>query len=129
WAGRNGSLGTGRAVRTGDGVTVNVPDFAEHYKNKLSIVGRDLLVLDTRPGGKVLRLYDIQAGKDVWKKELPANAILLQSEEANLAGVVEPAQNGRLTVIDLVARKEILHGHLDPKDLNNVHTGHLLRDQ
>lgn len=134
--GPNGTPGNGRAVRAHDGVSVTVPDFADAYKNKLAIVGRNLLVLDSAPTGEPgaarhrrLRFYDIQAGKDLWQKELAANAVVLQSDDPDLTAIVEPSQNGRLTVIDLRTHKEILHANLDAKDLTGVRSGHLLRDQ
>ncbi len=147
----NATPGGSRAVRAHDGVNVIVPDFADAYKNKLAVIGRKLLVLDpakpgepkanadeprakagepraVRPRVKTLRFYDIHTGKDVWRKDLSASAFVLQSEDPDLTAIVEPDDNGRLTVVDLRTLKEVLHANLERADLANARAGYLLRD-
>src|SRR5581483_7712357 len=110
----DGTPGNGRAVRAHDGVGVNVQDFSAAYKNRLAIACRNLLVMEPAPAapagaaarGKVLQIYDIQTGKDLWKKELLSAAFVLVSEEPDLTAVVEPSRNGQLTVVDLRSHRE-----------------------
>jgi outer membrane protein assembly factor BamB len=126
----NGTLSGGRAFRAHDGANVDVADFVEVYKNKIAMLGRHIVAAETTPGGgKRLRLYDINAGKDLWSQDFSAGAIVLHSEEPGLAGVVEPKEGGRLTVIDLRTRREVLRAAIDPSPLKDITTGHLLRDQ
>ena len=47
----NGTVGTGRALRAQDGVSVNVPDFAPLYKQRLRTLGRNLLLTETDAAG------------------------------------------------------------------------------
>jgi outer membrane protein assembly factor BamB len=94
------------AIRAADGVTVNVPDFANlfHPARRLKVMGRNILAFDDDPkGGKVLRLYDPLAGKDEWRESFPAGSKAARSVDANLTAVVEP--DGTLTVFDLATRK------------------------
>jgi outer membrane protein assembly factor BamB len=128
----DGGTGAGRAVRTRDGAGVAVRDFADLYQRRVRTFGRYLLVSETvsRPAGLRLRLYDVAAGKDVWKQDFSAGAIVLQSEEPDLAAVAEPNRDGRLTVIDLRTRQEVLHATLDKGELlKGQQSVHLLRDK
>src|SRR5207248_4361774 len=59
-----------------------------------------------------------------------AGAIVLQSEEPDLAAVAEPNRDGKLTVIDLNTRQEIVHATIDKSELQRAQQGiHLLRDK
>src|SRR5262249_6262994 len=91
----------------------------------------------TDPQGKLtLRLYDVLEGKDLWKKNFGPNTVVLHTEDPDLAGVVEA--DGKVTVIDLVARKEAALGQdrngkpivarVDPKHLEKAQAVYLLRD-
>jgi len=122
--------GSGRAVRAHDGSPVTVPDFAALYQRKLALIGRNLLLRDNESDGRMaLRLYDVQTGKDLWKKAFAANSLDLKSEDPNLVGAVEPANEGKVTVVDLRTRKEVLVTRLGPKDLEKVQDIHLLSDR
>src|SRR5205085_1360672 len=95
---KDNSITNGRAVRGRDGTTLNVRDFASEYRHRQRLVGGRLFLSEHEPtGGMILRLYDIPGGKDVWKKVVPPSAVVLNVEDAELAGFVEP--NGKLTVI------------------------------
>ena len=127
----NGSAaaGTGRAVRAHDGAPVSVPDFAALYQRKLALVGRNLLLRENESaGGMSLRLYDVLTGKDLWKKSFAANSVDIKSDDPNLIGAVEPGNDGKVTVIDLRTRKDVLVTRLAPKDLEKVQDFRLLAD-
>jgi hypothetical protein len=119
-----------RVLRAQDGVSVKAPDFAVLYQKRMRMSGRNLLLFDTDDVKKkvYLRLYDVLAGKDLWKDEFPAKSIALQSEDPNLAGVVEP--DGKLHVYDLRKqdKKELFTANLLPKHLEKVHGVTLLSD-
>jgi outer membrane protein assembly factor BamB len=116
-----------RAFRAQDGVGVDVPDFTTAYQQRQRIFGRKILASGQDKGKLVVRIYDPKTGKDDWRKEFAANSTLLQSDEPNLAGVVEP--DGKLTVVDLTTQKEVLRNNLNPKDLEKVQGITLLGDR
>jgi outer membrane protein assembly factor BamB len=116
-----------RAFRAYDGVSVKVPDFTDQYKKRLRVIGTRILLSDSDPkGGITMRLYDVPTGKDLWKQDFPANSTVLQSEDRNLAGILE--SDGKLKVYDLQAGKEILSNKVDPKFMDKVKDVHLLSD-
>jgi outer membrane protein assembly factor BamB/tetratricopeptide (TPR) repeat protein len=118
-----------RVFRASDGVTVKAPDFAPLFGKKLRTVGGALLLSEPGDGGTVaLRLYDILTGQDLWKQTFAARSLVLQSEDPNLAGAVEP--DGKVHVIDLRTRKEVLNSKLydGAAHLNNAQTAHLVAD-
>jgi outer membrane protein assembly factor BamB len=115
-----------RALRSQDGVAItDVPGFAELYPRKLQLLGRRLLLAEE--GDKVvLRLYDVQTGKDVWKHEGSKDALPIQSEDPYLAGVVQP--DGKVVVVDLRTYKRVLQATIDPTHVTGVKEAHLLQD-
>jgi len=121
--------GSGRALRAHDGDPVAVPDFAPLFQRRIAIVGRNLLLSDHDPSGMTLRLYDVLTGKDLWKKTFASNSLVLRSEDPNLVGAVEPGNDGKVTVVDLRTRKEVLIAHLMPEDIEKVQEIHLLGDR
>jgi outer membrane protein assembly factor BamB len=126
----NNAAGTGRAVRAHDGVAVEVPDFGPLFQRRLRILGRHLLLSDSDPKTSELtvRLYDVHTGKDAWKRTFKPGAVVMRSEIPELLGVVEPADGGKVTVINLHTFKEVLSAHMDPKDLDKIQEVHLLED-
>ncbi len=81
---------TVRAVRAQDGGTVPVPDFGRLFAQRIQTDGRRLLLQEEDPqGGKALRLYDVQTGQDVWRRRFSAGAVVVQSQEPGLTGVIE----------------------------------------
>ncbi|HEV3258768.1 MAG TPA: PQQ-binding-like beta-propeller repeat protein, partial [Gemmataceae bacterium] len=128
----NETVGAGQALRARDGATVeNVPDFSNPWQHRIRTLGSKLLVSETDPeAGLVLRLYDVYTGKDVWKRTFSAKARVIRTEDDELTGVVEPDKDGKVTVIDLHTRKEVLVTRIDPAKLEKVAEDgvHLLRD-
>jgi hypothetical protein len=122
--------GSGRALRAHDGDPVSAPDFAALYQRRIAIVGRNLLLSDNEPGaGMTLRLYDVLTGKDLWKKTFAPNSIVLKSEDPYLVGAVEPANDCKVTVVDLRTQKEVLVTRLLPNDVEKVQEMRLLADR
>ena len=115
-----------RAFRAQDGAAVPLVDFAAQYQHRLRIMGRILLVKEENAAGLTLRLYDVQAAKDVWSKTFPPRSVVLNSEEPDLAGVLSP--EGRVTVVSLRSQKEILVGLVYPEHMEKAQQVHLLAD-
>src|SRR5262249_1738802 len=92
-------------------------------------MGRNLLAADVDVRGVIaLRIYDILAGKDLFKHTFPQGTILMQSEDPRLAGVIEPG--GVVKGIDVTTQKEVLNAKLqDPKHApTDPRSIHLLAD-
>jgi outer membrane protein assembly factor BamB len=125
----NQSVGAAQALRCQDGSSVEMPDFTKPYKSRQRVIGGRLLISEGDPAtGITLRLYDIRSGKDVWHRQLPANALVLRVEDDELVGVVEPS--GKITVTDLRKRQDVLHAAVDDSVyLDKVNDGLLLRDE
>jgi outer membrane protein assembly factor BamB len=115
-----------RALRAHDGVTVDLPPFTEAFKNKSQVVGRNILWGENDSTGLVLHLHDVAAGKDVWKKALPASSKVLHSVEPTLAGAADP--DGTCTILDLAAGKELGKLKMAPEDVRNASEIHLVAD-
>src|SRR5262249_21181808 len=49
----DGTTGAARALRAYDGVSVQVPDFSALYQRRIRVLGRNLLLTDTDPQGKL----------------------------------------------------------------------------
>ena len=121
------SPGATRVFRLHDGVDIHARDFSAAYKNRVRMTGHKLLVRDSDATGITLRLYDVLAGKDLWKNDFPAGTLVLQSADENLGGVVEP--NGNVTVLDLAKAKVVLKARMKAEHLAKVTDVHLLRDR
>jgi outer membrane protein assembly factor BamB len=104
-----------RVFRAYDGVSVKAPDFSAAYEQRLRMVGRNILAVETdvRTNTPTLRLYDVLAGKDLWRQKFSPGAFVLKSEDPNLAGVVE--RGGVVRVLDVRTQKEVLNARLDTK--------------
>jgi outer membrane protein assembly factor BamB len=123
--GADGTTGGSRAFRASDGVSVKVPDFSFVYQKRVRTIGGKVLLAE---GEKALslRLYDVLAGKDVWKREFKAGSIALKSEDPNFAGVAEP--DGTVTVLDLKTQKEVLKSSINKEHLVKAEAVYLLED-
>jgi hypothetical protein len=116
-----------RVLRAYDGVSVKVPDFAAQYNKRVRQVGRNLLLSDTNAKGELTyRLYDVVAGKDRWTETYAANSRVMQSEDPNFGGVIEP--NGTVRIVDIRNGKEAMKAKMDPQFLEKVNSVHLLSD-
>jgi outer membrane protein assembly factor BamB len=125
--GNNRRASSSRALRGRDGNAVDIPDFAAAYQHHQRILDGRLLVSENDSSGRlVVRLYDIQSGKDLWKQLLPAGAIVLRAEEPELTAFVDP--DGKLTVFDLNSLQQIFAAQVKPEHLKDVKDGLLLRD-
>jgi hypothetical protein len=121
-----------RVLRLTDGGTVPAPGFVDLFSKRVQIFGRTILLAEKNANGSVtLRQHDIPTGANVWKAKYRPKSIVTRSEDSSLAGVVEP--DGKVHVIDLRTRKEVMVGRMEMKDvpehLRNVQTIHLLHDR
>jgi hypothetical protein len=73
-----------------------------------------------------LRLYDVQSGKDIWKKSIDAEAVALNSLVDEWAGFID--SKGKLSVFEVSDGKEVLTGEVDATTLKSATDVHLLRD-
>ena len=116
-----------RAVRLADGVSVPIPDAADVYAQKARTIGRHILVNETGANDELtLRLYDVHTGKDVWRKTLPADSLLLDSTIPDLAATVTP--KGAVSVFELLTGKEVKKLAINPRHMESVTKATLLRD-
>ena len=109
-ANESGSIGAGRTFRAGDGEALNVPDFSGAYQARVRVIGRQILAARHVNNLFTVRLYDILSGKDIWSKAFPLGSTILQTEDSNLAGVIDP--NGTVTVLDAGTGKELLRSNV-----------------
>jgi outer membrane protein assembly factor BamB len=117
-----------RAVRTADGAAVAIPDCVDCYKRRVGNLERCLLSRRQNAKQEVeFRFYDVQTGKDLWQKTFPPNSVFIGSPTPELFAVAAP--NGIVTVVDLYARKELLQLTVEPKHLEKLVRGMLLRDR
>jgi len=116
-----------RALRAADGVSVKIPDFTTQYTKRVRQSGRTILLQDNDPkGGMVMRLYDIRTGEDLWTGKFPDGSKVLSTESDHLAGVITP--EGKLHVVDLAVRKEVLTGKVNFDHFKTAQSIHLLSD-
>jgi hypothetical protein len=124
----DGSLRGVRAVRAADGVSVPIPDAGDVLAGKVRPVGRCLLVTEAGPKDEVvLRLYDVHAGKDVWRKTFSKNSLQLESAVPDVAAVVTPA--GALSVFEVRTGEEVKALALQPAHLDKVTKATLIADK
>jgi tetratricopeptide (TPR) repeat protein len=88
-----------RALRAQDGASVPVPDFTEMIQKKnpapRAVRGRLLI---TEPQGQAVRLYDVMAGREVWRRDFAPGTVVARDTDPNLIGAVEP--DGLFTLLD-----------------------------
>lgn len=128
----NGSNATGgRALRASDGSLVEVPDFSIHYQHRLRVRGRHILAATPLAAETVLRLHDARTGRDVWKKSFAPRSTVVQTENPDLTGIIEP--DGTLTALEVSTGKELLRTsvlqyRISKEDVNNLQDPLLLED-
>ena len=125
---RNGAeTGSSRAIRGCDGASVQAPDFSSAFQQRPRVLGRRLVISEYDPtGALVLRLYDVPTGKDVWKKSMPPQAVVLKSEDPDLLAYVDP--RGALSIVDLRVGREVFQGSVAEAHIDKVQGGLLLDD-
>ncbi|HYT92242.1 MAG TPA: hypothetical protein VEL76_26245, partial [Gemmataceae bacterium] len=99
--------GPSQVLRASDGSPVEARDFTYLYKHRIRTMGRNLLTSAPDAGKVTLRLYDVRAGKELWKRSFEGKAVVLQTEDEHLTGAIEP--NGKIIVVDLRNFKEVLN--------------------
>lgn len=123
----DGTVGAGHALRAADGVARDVPEFGPMYRRQAAVVGGRILLAER--GGSILRLYNVGAGKDVWRHTFSRGAITVRGDGPTIVGVAEPKDGGRLRIFDLPTGRELMAARVDPKDLDRVYEAHLLADR
>jgi outer membrane protein assembly factor BamB len=119
--------GSSRAIRGSDGASVQVPDFSGAFQQRPRVLGHRLVISEFDPtGALVLRLYDISTGKDLWKKVLPPQTIVLKTEDPQLLAYVDT--RGALAVVDLQLCREVFQSSIAEAHLDKVQGGLLLED-
>ncbi len=101
------------------------------YQNRIKVMGRRILAAVPGRENLVLKLYDIPLGKDVWSKNFDPRAIVLQTDDPSLAGVMDP--DGKVTALDVETGRELtqaslVHGRITTEDLKGLKGPMLLRD-
>jgi tetratricopeptide (TPR) repeat protein len=124
----HGSAIGSRVFRAYDGVSVRIRDFANVYEKRVRMLGRNILASETDAKNQLhVRIYDVLAGKDLWKETFPAGSVLTKSEDPRLVGVIETT--GDIHVIDLNTQKEVMKAKLDdPKHIDKAQAVYLLSD-
>ncbi len=128
-----GVTGPSQVLRASDGSPVaDAKDFTTVYRHRVRTFGRKLLAADPAGGKLTLRLYDVLAGKDLWREAFDPKAVVLQCEDRNLAGAIEP--NGKIRVYDLDTHKPVLDSNVlrfrvTQEDVNSLQKPLLLSDK
>jgi hypothetical protein len=81
------------------------------------IHGRAALLMEgTGEQPRVLRLFDLGTGKDIWRKEFDAKAIPIKSHNSELAGFIK--MNGEAEILDVKSGKSVTTLKIDEKNLD-----------
>jgi outer membrane protein assembly factor BamB/tetratricopeptide (TPR) repeat protein len=117
-----------RALRASDGATVPVTDFGRLYGRRIRVEGRCLLVHDEEPqGGIALRLYDVQAARDVWRRPFSAGAIVVQCRDPEITAVVE--KDNALTLMNAHTGAVIFKSLILPEHAADLESASLIGDR
>jgi len=124
----NGNAAGTRVFRAHDGISVKADDFSEIYNNRVRIIGRTVVMKQIeRNNAPTLRVHDVLTGKDLLSETFPVNTTVLDCEESDLTGVVEPT--GAMKVYNLRTLKPVLTANLDANHVKNVQSIGLVTDQ
>ncbi|HVK11419.1 MAG TPA: PQQ-binding-like beta-propeller repeat protein, partial [Gemmataceae bacterium] len=110
----DGGVSPVRCYRAADGVEVSIPDSSGVFTNvkKAEFYGRKVLVADDGEAKKSVRLYDLVAGKDLWKHDLPGEGgWVVKCDDPDYAGYVSAA--GDVAVFAVEDGKEVFRAKLD----------------
>jgi outer membrane protein assembly factor BamB len=131
---KDGVAASSRAVRLANGSAVPVKDFTGLYKNRVGQpIGRRVLVSESgAKSERVLRLYDVIEGKDVWRQVYPAGSTVVRGLEFGLSGAVGP--DGAVRLVEAATGKDVLkskvaHGTIKPADLPKAVAVHAVADR
>ena len=107
---------TSRVLRASDGAAVEgIKDFGSLIggPNRLAMFGRQLLLSEpgTKDAPRIIRLYDIVEGKDVWSKKFPSDSVILKTQDPEITGVV--SVDGAIQVLSAKTGKVLLDGKID----------------
>jgi outer membrane protein assembly factor BamB len=106
------AVGAGRCLRVSDGATVEIPDFAGHYRNRQRILGGRQILTAEQIGKEVtMRLYDVPAGKTLWKRTFSNDPAVLHTEDPDQCGVIE-RDSGKLILISARTGKDIVTANM-----------------
>jgi hypothetical protein len=123
----NGVRGV-RAYRASDGVSVDIPDGVEAFAHRQRSVGRHVLVTELGQHEELLvRLYDVQTGKDLWKKSYPAGSVLLETNGPDFLGVAD--SKGHVEMLDAQTGAELQRLLVESKYMEKATSGFLVRDK
>src|SRR5262249_6633743 len=96
--------------------------------NRSSVpLGRRVLFTDPSGATPRLRLYDLAAGKDVWTRDLPERAVVLDSPtDAGLTAFATP--QGAVTVLDARTGREVVRLKAEEERVQNSEAAVLRAD-
>ncbi len=110
-----------RLLRAVDGMAVeNTRDVSKMLTSATSyqIFGRTILLQEgTGDRPRVVRLYDVAAGKDLWRKEYDSKAVFLSSQDPEWTGAVK--SDGTVEVLNLQTGATVANLQIDPDQLND----------
>jgi outer membrane protein assembly factor BamB len=115
-----------RVLSAHSGTVVPAADFAALYANQVRVLGAGLLVAERTADRLTLRQRDVCRGEDLWQATFAAKALVLQSEDPRLVGVLEP--DGSLSAFDLRTRAPLFQTKLDLPPAEPTDHGWLLAD-
>jgi outer membrane protein assembly factor BamB len=117
-----------RALRAQDGVSVPVPDFGRLYARRIRSFGRCLLLQEDDPkAGKSIRLYDVQTGQNVWQRPFTAGAVVVQSQDPELTGVIE--KDNSVTLLEARTGKLLFKSLIQPEHADKLEAAALIGDR
>ena len=117
-----------RAYRVSDGVSVDIPDGVDAFAHRQRSIGRHVLAAELGDREElVVRLYDVQTGKDLWKKTYPAGSVLLETNGPDFLGVAD--SKGHVEMLDSQTGAELQRLTVEPKYMEKATSGILLRDK
>ena len=133
---KDGGVSAVRCLRAIDGVDVPIPDSSVVFNSlkKAKIFGRTVACIDDAPGNKkVLRMYDLLTGLDVWSKPIAAADAWLAAADDTTPAVGYVSATGEIAVFDAKTGKELVKSAVNAKKakghLEKVESAKLLADR
>ncbi|MGL4551459.1 MAG: PQQ-binding-like beta-propeller repeat protein, partial [Gemmataceae bacterium] len=123
----SGNAAGTRVFRAHDGVSVKADDFSDVYNNRVRVIGRTVVTKQTeRNNAPTLRVHDVLTGKDLLRETFPVNSTLLESEDPDLAGVVDPT--GAVKAYNVRTLQPVLTAKMEAAHVTNVQSVGLVAD-